>query len=200
MTELINFLKKWCFYALGASIILMLVFIKGCSYGKSHKICAEIVTHTVILRDTITHRIIDKVPYYIQGKTQIVYKTDTIFKNIDTIAVVRDYFSTHITDNVFQDSLLQVFLTTYISQNELKHSIFKYKILRPQEITTVTQDNSTNYSKYLYAGGSVPVNDLKYASVSLFYASQRALIGCGYVPALKGLQVTGAIKLFSFKK
>jgi hypothetical protein len=200
MTALILFIKKWIFYALGFMIILMLVFIKGCNHGKTLVHCPIITTNTVIKHDTIIHNIVDSFPYYIQGKTKIVYQTDTIYKNIDTIAVVRDYFSTHITDNRFQDSLVQVDLKTYISENQLKHSVFKYKILRDQSITYTNVDNSTNYSKYLYIYGSAPVINVKYYDVGLFYAFQSGLIGLGYNPYLKSVQVTGGFKLIKFKK
>lgn len=200
MTTLIAFIKKWIFYALGFMILLMLVFIKGCNHGKTLVKCPTITTNTVIKHDTIIHNIVDTFPYYIVGATKIEYRTDTVYKNIDTIAVVRDYFSTHITDNRFQDSLVQVDLKTYISENQLKHSVFKYKILRDQSVTYTTVDNSVNYSKYLYVGGSIPVKDVKYTNFSLFYAFPAGLVAAGYNPYLKSIQVTGGFKLIKFKK
>jgi hypothetical protein len=147
----------------------------------------------------VIHEITDTFPYFIQGKTQIIYRTDTFYIKVDTVKVVKDYFSTHVTDNRFQDSLVIVDLKTYISENELKHSVFKYKILRDQSITYTNVDNSTNYSKYLYIAGSVPVVNVKYYDVGLFYAFPKGLIGVGYNPYLKSVQVTGGIKIAKFK-
>jgi hypothetical protein len=188
-------------------IIFFFTFIFGCNHGK--KLCKQdIVTNTVIIHDSVIHNIVDSFPYYIHGETKIIYETDTIYKNIDTIAVVRDYFSTHITDNRFQDSLIQVDLKTYISQNELKHSVFNYKILRPQEITYTNVDNSVNFDRYVYFGASLPIypakangiSNINYIGLNGIYAFPKGYAEIMYQPYTKTFSIGTGIKILKFKK
>lgn len=190
-------------YLIGAGILIILLlfsFIGGCNRGK--KLCKQdIITNTVILHDTVIHNIVDSFPYYVHGVTQIVY--DTVYKNIDTIAVVRDYFSTHITDNLWQDSLVQVNIKTYISQNELKHSVFNYKILRAQSITYTTVDNSVHYARYVYFGASLPVypakvnnvSNINYIGLSGIYAFPKGYFEVMYQPYTKTFTIGTGIKI-----
>jgi len=200
MTALILFIKKWIFYALGFMVLLMLVFIKGCNHGKTLVKCPVIVTGITAKVDTVTHYIYNIWPWYISGEDSIVYKHDTIQAKVDTLAILRDYYALHFSKKQWRDSLLEVNLDMMITENKFYPQEFGYKILRPQTIINNSVDNSTNYSKYLYIGGSVPVKDVKYTNFSLFYAFPAGLVGAGYNPYLKSIQVTGAIKLIKFKK
>jgi hypothetical protein len=196
-------------YLIGIGIFILCLlfsFVSGCNRGK--KLCKQdIVTNTVILHDTVIHNIVDSFPYYIHGATQIVYETDTIYKNVDTIAVVRDYFSTHITDNIWQDSLVQVKIKTYISQNELKHSVFNYKILRPQQITYTNVDNSVNFTRYIYFGASLPIypakvngiSNINYIGLNGIYAFPKGYAEIMYQPYTKTFTIGTGLKIFKFK-
>jgi hypothetical protein len=208
MTNIIAFLKKWIFYLLGLTVLLLLVFMKGCSYGKTRVKIPTFTTNTVTVHDTVIHEITDTFPYFIQGKTQIIYRTDTFYIKVDTPAVVKDYFSTHVTDNRFQDSLVIVDLKTYISENELKHSVFRYKILRDQSITYTNVDNSTDYARYVYLGASLPVypakvngiSNINFVSLNGLYAFKKGYVELNYQPYTKIFTLGTGIKLFQFKK
>jgi hypothetical protein len=197
MTALILFLKKWIFYALGFTVVLMLVFIKGCNHGKKLVKCPTITTTTVVVHDTVVHSIVDSFPYYIQGETKTIYVD--VPANVDTAFILREYFATHEFNRIWQDSLVEVTLKDFISQNKPVDNVFNYKIKRPQQITYTTVDNSILFNKYLYVGGSVPINDVKMSGLGLFAAFPTFLIGGQYIPASKGFTVTGAFKLIKFK-
>jgi len=197
MTAIIAFLKKWILYAIGLIFIILIVFIKGCSYGKSRVVCPTIITGTTLKVDTVTHYVYNIWPWYVQGEKEVIeVPIPTV---VDTAFILRDYFAKHVFNREWKDSLLAVQMIDTISRNKPVGNAFSYKILRPQSITYTTVDNSVHYAKYLYVGGSIPVNDIKYADFGLFYAFPAGLVGAGYNPALKSVQVTGALKLFKFK-
>jgi hypothetical protein len=201
MTKLLAWLisvQKYIYGILAFLCVLLIVFMKGCSYGRDHKKCPEVITNTIVVHDTVTHEIVSTYPHYINHTDTIIY-VDTVLQKVDTLKILADYFSLHVSDNRWSDSLLTVDLKTYISENKLKNSVFKYKITRPQTLITNLVDNSIHYNKYLYAGGSIPVKDIRYAAFSGFYAFSRGLIGLGYNPYLKSVNVTGAIKIAKLK-
>jgi len=186
---------------IGAVIIVALfsAYIGGCQHGK--KLCTtDIVTNTVIVHDTLIHQIVDTFPYYIQGKERIIYRDTGTYHIVDTAFILRDYFATHITDNIFQDSLLKVDLQMHISENQLTHSVFKYRILRPQEIINTTVDKSVHYTKYINFGLDIPINNINYIELESTYNWSKGYIGIGYTPQLKSLNIKAGAVLFKFKK
>ena len=159
---------------------------------------APVPIHDTIYKvDTIEHHITSHYPYYII-KTDTVILRDTIPAIVDTAAILQLYYAFHTYTRAWEDSLLSVSLTDVVSENKVFDSDFNYRILRPQEIINNTTVNYS-YSRYLYIGGSITVPDANYSNVGVFYASGKALFGLGYIPLQKGVSVTGAIKIGSFK-
>jgi hypothetical protein len=157
------------------------------------------ISDTVIVHhyDTITHHIISEVPYYI-SKTDTIIVRDTLPAKVDTAFILQNYYSWHHYTRVWQDSLLKVTLADVISENKIYDSDFNYQILKAQ--TVINQvNNSYFYNKSLYLGGSIVLPDAKWSSMAVFFASKRSLLGIGYIPYQKGMSLTGAFKLVSFK-
>jgi hypothetical protein len=187
-------------YIVLAAIVLLLAgaFIGGCSWHKKYRPCPEVFTHTVILHDTVIHHIKDTVPYYIVRRDSIVYR-DTVFQDIDTAAILRNFYALHYYTRTWEDSLLFAKSEDAISQNEFVDNKFSYKILRPQSITYTTVDNSISYSKYLYAGVSIPIKDIKYADLSLSYAFRRGFVGVGYSPMQNGFSLKTGLTIIKIR-
>jgi hypothetical protein len=135
----------------------------------------------------------------------IIY-SDTVFKDVDTAAILKDYFATHVYNRDWQDSLLQVSLIDKVSRNNFTDSRFTYKILRPQEINYTTIDNSIHYSKYVFLGASLPLSPVKYSGVSNMsylslsglYAFPKGYIELTYQPYTKIITLGSGLRLFKF--
>jgi hypothetical protein len=179
--------------------VLSMAFIKGCQYGKQQVHCPDITTETIYVHDTVTHRIVDRFPYYISHTDTIIELVQYPAK-IDTAEILKDYFATHVIDRYWQDSLIRVDLKDYITQNKPGKNVFKYNILRPQTITHTTVDNSVTYNSYLYVGGSVPINKFDYSSIDLIVAFPKWVVGAGYMPGQNSFAIKGGVKLFQFKQ
>lgn len=176
--------------------LVALSFAGGCRHGK--KQCnPETVTKIVIKYDTVTKTIIDKVPYYIIKHDSISYPVE-VPANVDTALILEDYFATHIVNRIWQDSLLKVDLTDYISQNKPVHNVFNYQILRPQQII-INVDNSKHYSRYITAGLSVPIKDIRYTSFETNFIFRSGYIGAFYNYGLQSFGISAGTTLFRFK-
>jgi hypothetical protein len=179
---------------LSVLIGLLLIFSFYIGYNSGKKNNEPISVHDTIWNiDTITHVVRDTFPWYIVKRDSIVYR-DTVFKDVDTSEILKNYFAIKYLTQVWEDSLLLANQELAITENSILDSRFTYKIKRPQY--TIIEGNTYNYSRYLYLGLQ---SDLKYASVSLFWADRRMLVGAGYNPFEKRVSLTGAFKIGQFK-
>ena len=167
---------------------------------------------TVRLYDTVEHKVPDTIPFYYARIDSVKYRDkhwmDSVIKanKVDTAAILADYYAIHYygrdwydIDTVKNDTLIHIRLDDAITENMAIDNNFSYRWYRPTQIINNSVTN-VSYSSYLYAGLSVPLNDYKFAAGSVYFASDRLLLGVGYIPYYKSLSVTAGFKLARFKK
>jgi hypothetical protein len=200
--------SRFFYFAVGGLLLLLITFMKGCQYGKQHKICPTIVTGTTFVHDTVIHNIVDTFPYYIAGNEKIVYRDTGSYHVADTGAILKDYFATHIIDRIWRDSIVEVTLKDYISQNKPVDNVFKYRLLKDQVIVNNSVDNSVNFARYVYLGLSMPlypfkstnISNINYIGLDLVYAAPKMCLRLGWQPYTKTYTIGTGVKIFSFKK
>jgi len=181
-------------------LMAMLLFVGGWAgyklYPTLHP-CPEVSTDTVLVHDTVTHTIPDTIPYYIAGKDSIIY--DTVFKDVDTAAILKDYFAWHFYTRHWEDSLLSVTLHDVVSQNKFGGNEFTYKILRPQTVITNVVDNSR--SRYIIFGADIPFKTIDHMSVNVdaMFVTSRFYFGIGYNGELNCPTIKGGVTVARFK-
>jgi hypothetical protein len=187
-------MKNW------SSIVILILLIGFFCFGyrihAKFNPCPEISSDTIYKVDTIERTIIDRIPYYIQRTDSIVYR-DTVFKDVDTIVILNDYFAVHYFTRIWEDSLLKVTLEDAISENQVIDNKFRYQILRPQ---TVIQNiiNEATRARSLYAGFSMPVAEPKYLELDAIVTYPRLYFGAGYSPGMKSITLKAGLKIFDF--
>ena len=115
---------------------------------------------STIVTKTITKFKYDTVQHYINKYITLhdtVLMVDSIPAHVDTLLILKDYFSKHVINREFKDTSLLVNLTDTISQNKFFGSKFEYKLLKPQTIitnttTTIIKDNRWNIGPYVGIG------------------------------------------------
>ncbi len=171
-------------------------FLFGYHVGHKQRNPPQIISHVVILHDTVQHHIIDSFPYYIVKKDTVIYTNiDTIY--IDTAKVLTDYFALHNYTRTWEDSLIAVTSKDVISQNRFIDNDFSYWIKRPQTIIN-NVDNSRIYKKYIYGGLNVPLKNINYLSLEVFYAFPKGYSGISWSPEINGIGLKVGCKLFGF--
>ncbi len=81
-----------------------------------------------------------------------LFYPDSVFvpSDVDTAAILYNYFAIYLYNRHWNDSIIQVDLVDTITQNKISGSDFlKYKILRPQEVI-INTTTVNNYTKYIY--------------------------------------------------
>ena len=184
-------------------ILLAASFFGGWKAYQKFRPCPVIESDTVYVYDTVTRTIRDTIPWYI-------FRKDTVIVNhnipaiVDTAAILCDYYSIHYYTRDWydinqSDTLIHIRLEDVISENMPMDNNFSYRYYRPQVVIN-NLVNNVSYSNYLYAGISVPLNDYKFAAGNVYFASDRLLLGVGYIPYYKSLSLTGGVKIARFKR
>jgi hypothetical protein len=187
-------MKNWS--SIVVLILLIGFFCLGYRIHAKFNPCPEITTDTIYKVDTIERTIIDRIPYYIQRTDSVVYR-DTVFKDVDTIAILTDYFAIHYFTQTWRDSLISASEEIAIAENSITDSRFTYKILRPQ---TVIQNiiNEEARARSIYAGFSLPVAEPKYLELDAIVTYPRLYFGAGYSPGMKSITLKAGAKIFDF--
>jgi len=134
-------------------LLAVICLIAGCICGKkwSDAVNAPIVqTDTILVFDTIVHEIPIDVHHYTQV-IDTVYSTEyvEIPADVDTMAILTDYFRTFRYTRNWNDSIIEVELVDFVTQNKITNSNWlQYKLLQPQTVITNTTEYNT-YSKYI---------------------------------------------------
>jgi hypothetical protein len=183
--------------------LLILAFWGGWKAYPHFRPCPEVQRDTIRIYDTIIHRIPDTIPYYIVKKDTVIINHN-IPAVVDTNAILAEFYNFHYYTRDWydinqSDTLIHIRLEDIISQNMPLDNNFSYRYYKPQ---TIINNSVTDirYQSYLYAGLSVPLNDYKFAAGNVYFANKQLLIGAGYIPYFKSINVTAGFKLARFKK
>lgn len=165
-------------------------FFGGYKYCQSKKKVPQIAPDTVYLYDTVEHYIPDTIPYYlIEYKDRVI--RDTVFKDIDTAAILRDYYAFHYYTRTWEDSLIVAVSQDVVSENQFIDNTFSYSFKKPQEISVV---NTTHFSRYVYAGIDASSKDIGFEAL---YAFPKGYAGLGF--GTRGVSVKLGIKVFQLE-
>jgi hypothetical protein len=192
-------IKKYIWFLALAIVLVALSFIGGCQYHKKTFVPLMASHDTIVVYDTITHHIIDKIPYYIVKRDSVVIR-DTIPAIVDTVAILADYYNFHYYTRTWEDSLLYAQAEDVITENKFLDNVFTYKIKRSQMIINNIVDNTITYNKYVYFGLDVPIKNVDYINLEALYAMPKMYLGVGYSPQLKSVSLKAGVKLLQFKK
>jgi hypothetical protein len=173
-------------------LVVIIIFLRSCS-GDGEIKEPIVITKTEIKYDTITNKITNYVPKLV---TRIVRKTDTVREisvikqtdtvtltlpqNIDTAAILEDYFSTYVYSDVQDFDSIKFEITDTISQNKIVSRSIEYSLLYPT--VTITNTHYINRREfYLGIGFAGSTQRLSFAGLQFNYKDKkRNLFGIGF--------------------
>jgi hypothetical protein len=166
---------------LGAALALFLIagIWGGYRLYPSLHPCNTQAPDTIYVHDTVFHYIPDTIPYYIVKLDSIVYR-DTVFKDVDTAAILKDYYAPHYYERIWRDTALTVILKDVIAENKSIANTFTYQITRPQQI--IIQQPEVTYSRYITFGAGLPFKNAKHMTLDLdlTFVTPKYYFGAGY--------------------
>jgi len=149
-----------------------------------------VTNHTEYIVDTQWYAIHDYKPWIIRDTIYTPGDSIPMPTNIDTAAILKDYYSVYGYPWEKQDSNISFKLYTTITRNAPIDYCFDYTILRPQQIVNNNVDNSVYYYSYLQFGLDIPtysfnadslvkINNL---ALDLNYIFPKGYFGVGWHP------------------
>ena len=156
-------------------VILLLRQCGGRTIQGKDKIITKIETVTRI--DTITVF----VPDYIPTWRDRILPGDTVYKDIDTSAILEDYFATYYYTDVIADDSVKITINDSIRENKIASRNLQYEILYPITTITITEEHYLNRREF-YVGPRIgaSLNALEYVGIEgLFRTKKRTAISLG---------------------
>jgi hypothetical protein len=184
---------------LGTLIVIAVLALAVFSGYKWHEVThpTEFVTDTITIVDTLTHTIVKDSISYSETIDTLYVPADTFFVDIDTMAILKDYYARYGYSREYKDSLIQVDFYDIVSQNKIVASTFlNYKILRPQTIITNTY---MDYSRYISIGANSDL-DLEYFNLDLTYTTNNFNYKLLYYPRQKAFGLGISYNILKLKK
>ena len=155
-----------------AVLLLVILFLRWCTPKPD---CPEIGKTTVV--ETIEYDTIrETTPEYIPVPGPVQYDTTYLERDIDTAAILRDYFASyHYSDTVTLDSV-KVIIKDTVSQNKIKSRSLEYEILYPTKTITITNDRYINRREY-YAGFGIAgsTNGFEFIGFDFIFKTKKDL-------------------------
>lgn len=191
----------------GALILFLLTmgFVGGWNAHKTFKPCPTITVDTVTVQDPYWHHIADslaglppkeKVKWLPQDT--LFVPGDTVLADVDTAAILKDYFSVYKYEWNKNTDTLNINLQTTVTKNQPISYKLNYKFNIPFTTIENNIDNSVTYSKYLYLGIDIPIKNFNYIEVEALYAFPKGYVGVGYEPEIKSFSAKAGVTLFKF--
>lgn len=103
---------------------------------------------TKIEYDTIR----DSIPSYVPYPEYIYPPADTFWRDrdIDTAAILEDYFSTYFYADVIEDDSIKITINDSIRENKIASRDLKYEILYPIKTITITEEHHINNREFYF--------------------------------------------------
>tara|TARA_R110002124_G_scaffold135028_1_gene297815 strand:- start:12 stop:527 length:516 start_codon:yes stop_codon:yes gene_type:complete len=137
---------------------------------------APVVVRVETKWDTITKEI----PVYIpEWKVRTEYKDTFVYRDIDTLEILKDYFASYIYfDTLYNDSIT-IRISDTITQNKIKNRSIEYDLLIPT--TIITRDSIVRKRKfYIGIGASGTTSQLTNVGGEILYTGRRKIgVGLG---------------------
>jgi hypothetical protein len=151
-------------------------------------------TVTTIKYDTITDSITSYIPKYY---TKIISKTDTVYKDIDTTAILADYFSTYVYSDTVKKDSLTVIINDSVSENKIRSRNIQYTMLYRTILTETTIEKILNNREFYIGVGLIGnANNFSYIGPEvLLRTTKRQAYGLG-IGVNNNFEPTVGIKMY----
>lgn len=182
-------------------ILFALGYILGTKTSSNIDTFPVLHVDTIVTYDTTIQYIPNDIHHYHTSIDTFYSPPDTITL-IDTVSILKDYYTIKSYNREWSDSNLIVNFTDTVYKCKLyPNPLFSYKIMRPTTIiNNVT--NVNNYRRYVYIGTSIPINNsFNNVGINTIYASPKGYLGYQYEPFNQYYkhEIKVGLKLLTFK-
>ena len=187
-------------FILGGLVVLALLGLGFCGGYKTYPYrnpCPVIQRDTIYVYDTLTHEI--PKPYPVPVLDTVYLPGNTIPQDVDTAAILKDYYSYHAYNRTVEDSNIRIAIKDTLSKNNYVGSSIWYTLLKPSTTIVNTVDNRVYYNKYVTFGFDAPIKNVDYSELEVLFVAPKWYGGLGYTPIQNSVSIKAGMTLFKFK-
>jgi hypothetical protein len=188
----------WSLAGMLAGFVICGILCEKCTTSRVVTVYDTLYVHDSVLihvHDSVftPYKEIDSVPYPVRIE---VIKYDTIWRNLDTFGVVRDYYTKRYYTDTVRDDDIYINIQEQVYMNSIASRDVNYKILRPQEVHV-----SQSVKRNLLSTGAVVYGNGQGAGFApmITYSNPRWTGGLGYDPFNKAFLIQSTFKIYEFK-
>jgi hypothetical protein len=150
-------------------LVVIILLMRSCE-GNSTAIEPEVITKIEVRYDTIETI---KETYIPKWRTKIVTEIDTLQADIDTLAILKDYYAKYYySDTLYIDTIGYAIINDTISRNTILARDIRTNILIP--ITTITKEIYLNKNEFYWGLGLQGRTDqLNYLGTELLWKNKK---------------------------
>lgn len=151
------------------ALVIIILFMRDCR-GGNDPIEPKVITKVEVKWDTLK---IDSLVYVPKWKTKIKIIHDTIPSDVDTLSILKDYYTKYFyTDTLNLDSLGSIIINDTISKNSILSRKIQPNVLIPT--TTIINTVYINENEfYLGVGLQGKTNQLNYLGGEMLWRSKK---------------------------
>ena len=150
-------------------LVVIILFMRSCS-GGSDPVEPEVITKIEVRYDTIETV---KETYIPKWKTKIVTEVDTFQVQIDTLAILKDYYAKYVYSDTLQiDTIGYAVINDTITRNTILARDIRTNILIPT--TTITKEIYLNKNEFYWGLGlSGRTDQINYLGSELLWKNKK---------------------------
>lgn len=150
-------------------LLIVILLMRTCS----PKPCPPPSTKIEVKWDTIEYTTPHYIPKILK-KTET--KTDSFYKNVDTFAILRDYYANYFYMDTLDNDSIKIFINDIVSENKIQDRVVKYNYRQKTTIITNERYKDTFLNKRkLYYGFGIggQSTGFNYFGAELLYANKK---------------------------
>lgn len=154
-------------------LILFIILMRMCQGSKSVPDKPKITIVESIKYDTIYNEVTKYVPKWTEKKLP----PDTVYKDVDTAAILKNYFAEYTYSDTINHDTVKIYINDKVSKNKIISRDVKYKILYPIKTITIKEKHYINQREF-YIGprlGATVLNqfELSFIGIESVFRSKK---------------------------
>jgi hypothetical protein len=125
-------------------LVLLIILMRMCQGPKPVPDKPKITIVETVKYDTITKQI----PKYIPVPGPIKHDTTYLDRDIDTTAILKDYFATYFYNDTIDRDTVKIYISDQITENKIASRNIKYDIIYPTKTVTIREEHYINQREF----------------------------------------------------
>lgn len=128
-------------------LVVLIILMRMCQGKPSSKNTTK--EPEITISETIKYDTIEvEVPTYVPKWRDRWHPADTVFRDVDTAAILKDYFATYSYQDTIDHDSVMIYINDQVTENKIANRDIKYDILYPTKTITIVEKHYINEREF----------------------------------------------------